>query len=118
MAIPSRKLNIQKGDSFAEYQLLTYTSLVKPELRFSSTVKVFDSSEEATLQCTAVGGYPPDNSISLIKNGQVILNRASDVITYTTSGGLPKNVYGIYKCIVSTTAGTVSKTLLLQQKGV
>ena len=82
-----------------------------------SNVKVFDSNGEATLQCTAVGGYPPVHDITLVKNGQVILNKASDEVTYTTSGGLPRNVYGLYDCIASNIAGTVSETVLLQHKG-
>ena len=92
-------------------------SLEKPELQLSSSMKVFDSSEQATLQCKAVGGYPPVRNLTVMKNDQVILNRASDKITYTTSGGLPRNVYGLYDCIASNTAGTVSETILLQNKG-
>ena len=80
-------------------------------------MKVFDSSEEATLQCTDVSGYPPVSNISLIKNGKVIVHRASDEIAYTTSGGLPRNVYGIYDCTGSNIAGTASETILLQHKG-
>ena len=91
--------------------------LARPELRLSSSVKVFDSSKEATLQCSAVGGYPPVHNLTLIKNGQVILNKAYDEISYTTHGGLPINVYGLYDCFVSNVAGTVSETILLQHIG-
>ena len=78
---------------------------------------MFDLSEQATLQCKAVGGYPPVQNITLMKNDQVILNRTSDKITYTTSEGLPRNMYGLYDCIASNAAGTVSETILLQNKG-
>ena len=99
------------------YGICIETSLEKPELRLTSSMKVFDFSEQATLRCKAVGGYPPVRNITLMKNNQVILNRASDKITYTTSGGLPRNLYGLYDCIASNTAGTVSETILLQNKG-
>ena len=78
---------------------------------------MFDSNEEAILTCTATGGYPPIHNMSLVKNGQVIVNRVSSEITYTTSGGFPIEVYGTYSCIVNNTAGTSSKTILLQHKG-
>ena len=78
---------------------------------------VFDTKEEATLHCVAVGGYPPIHNISLVKDGQVILNSFPDEVTYTTSGGLPKEVYGSYNCIVNNTAGASSRTILLQHKG-
>ena len=78
---------------------------------------MFDLEEEATLQCTADGGYPPIHNISLVKNGQVILNRVMDEVTYKTSRGLPRKVYGSYECIVNNTAETSSRTILLQHKG-
>ena len=78
---------------------------------------VFDSQEEATLQCTADGGYPLVHNISLVKNGQVILNRVSSEVTSTTSGGLPRDIYGSYVCIVNNTVGTTSRSILLQHKG-
>ena len=78
---------------------------------------VFDSQEEATLRCTADGGLPAIYNISLIKNGQVIHNKSSNELTYTTSGGLPRKVYGLYGCNISNTAGTVSESLFLQHKG-
>ena len=103
------------------YQLLVfqivYNSTESPEIQLTSDMLVFDSTQEATLQCTAVGGYPPIHNISLIKNGQVILNKVSDEVIFTTSGGLPRNVYGLYDCIVNNTVGTSSKTILLQHKG-
>ena len=89
-----------------------------PEVELTSVVKVFDSREVATLQCTAAGGYPPIHNMSLVKNSQVILNRVSSDITYTTSGGLPRNVYGLYECIVNNTAGILSQAILLQHKGI
>ena len=89
----------------------------RPEVELTSDMMVFESKEEATLQCAAGGGYPPIHNISLVKNGQVILNRISDKVTYTTSGGLPRNVYGLYECIVNNTAGTSTQTILLQHKG-
>ena len=68
----------------------------------------FDSQEEATLLCTANGGLSAIYNISLIKNDQVIQNESSDELTYTTSVGLPREVYRLYDCNVSNTAGTVS----------
>ena len=88
-----------------------------PEVQLTSDVTVFDLQEEATLQCTAAGGYPLVHNMSLVKNGQVTLNSVSNEITYTTNGGLPKDIYGSYVCIVNNTAGTSSRTLLLQHKG-
>ena len=77
----------------------------------------FDSQEEATLHCTMVGGYQAVHNISLVKNGQVIRKGSSREITYTTSGGLPRSVYGLYGCTVSNTVGSVSDTVLLQHEG-
>ena len=94
-----------------------YISIESPEIGLTANVLVFDSTEEATLQCTATGGYPPIHNMSLVKNSQVILNRVSNEITYTTSGGLPQKVYGSYSCNVNNTAGTSSRTILLQHKG-
>ena len=88
-----------------------------PEVGLTSNVLVFDSKEEATLRCTAAVGYPPIHNMSLVKNSHVLLNRVSNEITYTTSGGLPQKVYGSYTCIVNNTAGTSSMTILLQHKG-
>ena len=78
---------------------------------------MFDSTEEATMECTAAGGYPPIHNISIMKNGQVIVNQVSHEITYTTGSGLPRNVYGYYTCIVNNTAGASSRHILLQNKG-
>ena len=101
------------GDIILNIQLFT----VRATIQLKSSVMVFDSSEEATLQCTAIGGYPPKQNMSFVKNGQVLLTRISDEITYTTSVGLPSKVYGLYDCIVSGAAGTSSETILLQHKG-
>ena len=89
----------------------------RPEVVLTSDVMVFDSKEEATLQCTAVSGYPLIHNITLMKNGHVIHNRISNDVMYTTSGGLPKDVYGSYVCIVNNTVGTSSMGILLQHKG-
>ena len=88
-----------------------------PEVMLTSSLMILESTEEATLQCTAVGGYPPIHNISLVKNGMLILSRVSSEVTYTTAGGLPKDVYGLYMCLVNNTAGTSSRTILLQHKG-
>ena len=88
-----------------------------PEIQLTSNVLVFDSKEEATLRCKVAGGYPPIHNMSLVKNGQVIVNRVSSEINYTTSGGLPQKVYGSYSCIVNNTAGISSRAILLQHKG-
>ena len=94
-----------------------YNFVESPKIELTSNVKAFDSKEKATLTCTATGGYPPIHNMSLVKNGQVILNRVSNEITYTPHGGFPKEVYGAYSCIVNNTAGTSSRTILLQHKG-
>ena len=104
---------IFKNDTLMLMLLLVYNCIVIPEVQLTSSLMVFDLKEEATLQCNAVGGYPPIRNISLMKNGQVILNRVSDKITYTISGGLPKNVYGLYECNVNNTATISSQAILL-----
>ena len=98
---------------------LTSTEIPQIEVEFTSSLMVFDFQENATLQCTAVGGDPAIHNMSLMKNDQVLCNKASDKITYTTSGGLPKSVYGLYDCNVSNASGTVleSNAILLQHKG-
>ena len=111
------KNNILKGAMRLYMLVLLLESTVRPEIKFTSSVTEFDSQEEATLLCTANGGLPAIYNISLIKNGQVIHNKSSDELIYTTSGGLPRRVYGLYDCNVSNTAGTVSETLFLQHKG-
>ena len=100
-----------------KYMYIYLHYIESPEVRLSSDVTVLASNEEATLQCTAGGGYPLIHNISLVKNGEVIVNQNSDKITYTTSGGLPRRVYGLYYCIVNNTAGTVTQRILLQNKG-
>ena len=95
----------------------THNSIESPGVQLTSSLMIFESTKEATLQCTAVGGYPPIHNISLVKNGMVILNRVSSEVTYTTTGGLPKDVYGLYMCLVNNTAGKSSRTILLQHKG-
>ena len=97
--------------------LFTYDSIESPEVRLTSSLMIFELTEEATLQCTVVGGYPPIHNISLVKNGVVILSRFTSEVKHTTASGLPRDVYGLYTCIVNNTAGTSSKTILLQHKG-
>ena len=86
-------------------------------VQLTSDVTMFDSKEETTLQCSVTGGSSSIYNISLVKNGQVILNEFSSEISYTTSVGLPKNVYGWYKCIASDTLEMSSEMILLQNKG-
>ena len=101
------------------YSCLIYEHVIteSPLIELTSDVMVFDSKEDATLQCTAAEGYPPIHNMSLVKNGQVVLNEVASEITYTTMGGLPRNVFGLYECVVNNTAGTLSQTILLQHKG-
>ena len=62
----------------------THNSIESPEVQLTSSLMIFESTEEATLQCTALGGYPPIHNISLVKNGMVILSRVSSEVTCTT----------------------------------
>ena len=97
-----------------------YTEIPEIEVHLSSSPMVFDLQEDATLQCTAVGGDPAIHNISLVKNDQVLDSKALDeIITYTTSGGLPRDIYGLYGCNVSNSSGAVleSNVILLQHKG-
>ena len=94
-----------------------YNFVEGPKIQLTSNVKAFESKKEATLTCTATCGYPHIYNMSLVKNGRVILNRVSNEITYTTHGRFPKEIYGAYSCIVNNTAGTSSRTILLQHKG-
>ena len=49
--------------------LFAYNSIESPEVQLTSSLMIRESTEEDTLQCTAVGGYPPIQNVSLVKNG-------------------------------------------------
>ena len=94
-----------------------HTFIESPKVEFTSDVVVFELGVKAILKCIAVSGYPPIHNVTLMKNGQVIHESVSKDVVYTTSGGLPKDIYGLYVCIVNNTVETSSMTILLQHKG-
>ena len=82
-----------------------------PEVELTCDVMVFDTKQDAA------GGYPPIHNISLVNNGQVILNRVLDKVRYTTRGGVPHNTYRLCDSIVNNLAGMSKQAIFLQHKG-
>ena len=68
----------------------------------SFTLTLNGTNENATLVCSATGGYPPITNISLLKNGDVIASAASESTLQVNTADLPPNIshYGLYVCLV------------------
>ena len=74
-------------------------------------------NESVNISCTASDGYPPVSSISMTKNGELVMTTESDVLHFSTDTvmGTP---FGEYICIVNNSVITVEKTVLLKEKGI
>ena len=74
-------------------------------------------NESVNISCTASGGYPPVSSISMTKNGELVMTTESSVLHVNTDTvmGTP---FGEYICVVNNSVITVVKAVLLKEKGI
>ena len=96
--------------------IASYLSTEPATISVQSSTPALWNNENATLNCTANGGYPPTSSISWIKNGRVISTTSTDqlVISVAANG---THTFGQYVCLVNNSVTTMKISILMKQKG-
>ena len=85
-----------------------------PLTEFTAESSSLPATHTTTLTCTATGGYPPVDSITLYKNNELIMRTSSGALQYNTT---TSSQYGRYQCVIDSVIHTVRKSLLLQEEG-
>ena len=88
-----------------------YPHAEPPQVNISSIN--FAESSLTQLVCTAVGGVPDSNSITLLHSSQTITTSMGDKLQSYIANGL----FGEFTCIVESLYSTKQVSLLLQEKG-
>ena len=89
-----------------------------PRVDFTAEKRKFPSTLNTSLTCTAVGGYPPVDSITLYKNSAPIMRASSSKrVHYNTQNRTTSSQYGRYRCLIDTKITVVEKEVLLQEEG-
>ena len=76
----------------------------------------FTLDNNVQLSCSAHGGYPLYHNITLIKNGVAVASNTTPLLVYTILDG--HNKYGLYQCVVDTTAQNIIKEIIVEEEGV
>ena len=92
----------------------TLSYVETPSTEFTVESSSLPATHTTTLTCTATGGYPPVDSITLYKNNELIMRTSSGALQYNTT---TSSQYGRYECTVDSNIHSVQKTLLLQEEG-
>ena len=82
--------------------------------KFRAESSSLSATDTTTLTCSATGGYPPVNSITLYKNNELIMRTSSGALQYNTTTSFQ---YGRYECVIDSEINTVRRDLLLQEEG-
>ena len=85
-----------------------------PWTEFTAESSSLPATHTTTLTCTATGGYPPVDSITLYKNNELIMRTSSGVLQYNTT---TSSQFGRYQCVIEKEISNVKKVLLLQEEG-
>lgn len=76
----------------------------------------FTLDNNIQLSCSTHGGYPFYHNITLIKNGVAVASNITPLLVYNILDG--HNKYGLYQCVVDTTAQNIIKEIIVEEEGV
>ena len=85
-------------------------------MQLTASKWILNAGEDATLICSASGGYPLFHNMSLMKNGLTVVSEISDEIIINTSE-LPVEKFGVYKCLVNNSVAVTDVVADIQERG-
>ena len=88
-----------------------------PRVELTTQRRTLPPTLNTSVTCTAVGGYPPVDSITLYKNNALIMRNSSSGVHYNTQNRTTSSQYGRYRCLIDTKVTVIEKELLLQEEG-
>lgn len=99
-----------------DFIVLTYHSKEPAAINFEAKRPALWYNENTTIRCTADGGYPVSNNISLVKNGRIISTTNDSQLTVSIAGS-EAHSFGQYMCLVNNSLTTTESSILVKQKG-
>jgi len=82
------------------------------------TLQLHGVNQNTNLVCSATGGYPPITNISLLKDGNVIANTASESRLQVNTADIASNHFGLYICLVNLSGVAIQRSVVLKERGI